>query len=56
MMRYYGRVDVVKLVGLKKVSCASKLISNLVKVGIIVPVVGYGKGRYRFFKANIKKE
>lgn len=51
----FGRVDVVKLVGLKE-SSASKLISNLVKVGIIVPVAGYGKGRYRFFKANINKE
>ena len=51
----FGRVDVVKLVVLKE-SSASKLISNLVKVGIIVPVAGYGKGRYRFFKANINKE
>ena len=51
----FGRVDVVKLVGLKE-SSASKLISNLVKVGIIVPVAGYGKGRYRFFKENINKE
>lgn len=51
----FGRVDVVKLVVLKE-SSASKLISNLVKVGIIVSVAGYGKGRYRFFKANINKE
>ncbi|MDO4439492.1 MAG: Fic family protein [Eubacteriales bacterium] len=45
----FGRVDVVNLVGLKE-SSASKLLSNLVREGIIVPVSGYGKGRYRFSK------
>ncbi|MEE1444906.1 MAG: hypothetical protein UGF43_15045 [Blautia sp.] len=31
-------------------SSASKLIAKLVHAGILEPVFGYGKGRYRFVK------
>ena len=33
-----------------KGSGASKLLSNLVKVDIIEPVSGHGKGKYKFKK------
>ena len=45
--KIFGRNAVMELLGLKS-SGASKLISNLVQVGIIESVSGYGKGKYRF--------
>ena len=45
--KVFGRNAVMELLGLKS-SGASKLISNLVQVGIIESVSGYGKGKYRF--------
>jgi fido (protein-threonine AMPylation protein) len=44
---YFGRSDVTKVLNLS-VSGASKLISKLLTSKIIMPVTGYGKGRYRF--------
>ncbi len=43
----FGRSDIIRLLELKE-SSASKLISNLVQTGIIIPVSGHGKGRYKF--------
>ncbi|MDO4445384.1 MAG: Fic family protein, partial [Bacillota bacterium] len=45
----FGRSAVMELLELKA-SGASKLLSNLVQAGIIEPVSGYGKGKYRFKK------
>ena len=45
----FGRSAVMELLELKG-SGASKLLSNLVKAGIIEPVSGHGKGRYKFKK------
>lgn len=43
----FGRSSVAELLGLQD-SSASKLIAKLVQTGILEPVSGYGKGRYRF--------
>ncbi len=43
----WGRSSVVELLGLKNAS-ASKLISKLLEAEIIIPVTGFGKGKYRF--------
>lgn len=45
--RVFGRSDVMDLVGLKR-SAVSKLISKLLETGIIEPVTGHGKGKYKF--------
>ena len=45
----FGRSSVIELTGLQN-SSASKLIAKLVKAGIIEPVSGHGKGKYRFSK------
>lgn len=43
----FGRGLVMELLELKS-SGASKFLSNLVQAGIIEPVSGYGKGKYKF--------
>lgn len=43
----FGRSNVMDILGLKE-SGASKFISNLLHAGVIEPVKGHGKGRYRF--------
>ena len=43
----FGRSAVMELLELKA-SGASKLLSNVVKVDIIEPVSGHGKGKYKF--------
>ena len=43
----FGRSDVMGLIGLKS-SAVSKLISKLLETGIIEPVTGHGKGKYKF--------
>lgn len=45
--RVFGRSDMMELVGLKS-SAVSNLISKLLEVGIIEPVTGHGKGKYKF--------
>lgn len=45
----FGRGAVMELLELKG-SGASKLLSNLLDAGIIEPVSGFGKGKYRFKK------
>lgn len=45
----FGRSDVMKVLDLKS-SGASKLISNLYQANILMPVSGYGKGKYKFNK------
>lgn len=45
----FGRSAAMDLLGLKS-SGTSKLLSNLVQAGIIEPVSGHGKGKYRFVK------
>ena len=47
--RVFGRSDVMDLVGLKR-SAVSKLISKFLETGIIEPVTGHGKGKYKFKK------
>ena len=43
----FGRSDVMGLIGLKS-SAVSNLISKLLEAGIIEPVTGHGKGKYKF--------
>lgn len=43
----FGRTDVMAILNLKA-SGTSKLLSNLLKAGIIEPVSGHGKGNYKF--------
>ncbi len=43
----FGRPDVMKITGIKQ-SRASELLSELAERGIIEPVAGHGKGRYKF--------
>lgn len=43
----FGRSDVMKVIGIKS-SRASELIKEMYELGIIEPVKGYGKGKYRF--------
>ncbi len=43
----FGRSEVMKLTNLKS-SAASKFISNLLHLNIIIPVNGHGKGKYTF--------
>ena len=43
----FGRMIVEEITGLKS-SGASKLIRLLLESGVITPVTGYGKGKYRF--------
>lgn len=43
----FGRRAIVKLLSLKN-SSASKLISKLLLADVIEPVLGYGKGKYKF--------
>lgn len=43
----FGRADVIVALGIKE-SGASKFLSSLLKAGIIEPVAGKGKGRYKF--------
>lgn len=45
----FGRSSVTELLGIHD-SSASKLIAKLVHAGILEPVSGHGKGRYRFVK------
>ena len=44
---YFGRSDVMKAINLKP-SRASELIKEMEEHGIIEPVTGNGKGKYRF--------
>ena len=46
----FGRASVSQLLDLKP-AAASKLMARLRDAGIIVPVPGQGKGKYRFSKA-----
>lgn len=39
-----------------KSSGASKLISNLRQADVIEPVIGYGKGKYRFRKEDRRRK
>lgn len=43
----FGRSDVMKVIGTRP-SRASEFLRELTKRGIIEPVSGYGKGKYRF--------
>ena len=45
--RIFGRLDVMEVIDLKP-SRASELLKVLTEHGIIEPVSGYGKGKYRF--------
>ena len=43
----FGRSNVMKITNLKS-SSSSKLITNLLQTKIIIPVLGHGKGKYKF--------
>ena len=45
----FGRSDVMKIVGIKP-SRASELLKKMTEYGVIEPVSGHGKGKYRFRK------
>lgn len=43
----FARADILKLVGVTS-STAGALIDKLKEAGLIVPIVGQGKGKYKF--------
>lgn len=45
----FGRSDVMSVIEIKS-SRASDLLKDMAEHGIIEPVTGYGKGKYRFIK------
>jgi ribosomal protein S25 len=45
--KIFGRSDVMSLIGIKAAR-ASRLLKELEEHGIIEPVTGHGKGKYRF--------
>lgn len=47
--KFFGRSDIKELLGTEN-SAASKLSSILVSNGIVEPVSGHGKGKYKFKK------
>ena len=47
--RIFGRTDVMELIGIKS-SRASELLKEMLERGIVEPVSGHGKGKYRFRK------
>ena len=49
----FGRSAVAGLLGLRN-SSASKLLAKLAGAGVIEPVAGYGKGKYRFSEEFLK--
>ena len=49
--KFFGRSDIKELLGIEN-SAASKLSSILVSNGIVEPVSGCGKGKYKFKKNN----
>ncbi len=51
----FGRSDVMKVIDIKP-SRASELLRELTEHGIIEPVSGQGKGKYRFRQGNIHRQ
>lgn len=51
----FGRSDVMKVIDIKP-SRASELLRELTEYGIIEPVSGQGKGKYRFRQGNIHRQ
>ena len=47
----FGRNEIMSITGVS-VTAAGNLITKLKKTGLIESVSGYGKGKYRFKKAN----
>ena len=45
----FGRSDVINVIEIKP-SRASDLLKDMAEHGIIEPVTGHGKGKYRFIK------
>ena len=45
----FGRSDVMKVIDIKP-SRASELLKKMTEYGVIEPVFGHGKGKYRFRK------
>ena len=43
----FGRSDVMQVIGIKA-SRASDLLKEMAEKGVIEPVFGHGKGKYRF--------
>lgn len=48
-IQYFGRTDVSLALGLKP-AMASRLLKTLLTAGLIEPVDGKGKGKYRFVR------
>lgn len=47
----FGRSEIMSITGIS-ITAAGNLITKLKKAGLIEAVSGYGKGKYRFKKAN----
>ena len=47
----FGRSDVQKILGLKPTR-STELLREMTRQGIIEPVTGHGKGKYRFKQIN----
>ena len=43
----FGRMDIARELGITK-SPASEILNKLLSIGAIVPVTGFGKGKYKF--------
>lgn len=54
-VEYFGRSDVIDVLNLSP-SGASKFISKLLDLNIIIPVLGYGKGKYCFNIVGVNYE
>lgn len=51
----FGRADIMKKFNMAS-SSAGKMLNKLKDSGIIEPVSGYGKGKYRFAKRNLSPD
>lgn len=52
---FFGRADVQRLLNLKPTRC-SELLREMEEHGIIEPVTGHGKGKYRFRYQEIRDD
>ena len=53
--RIFGRLDLMEITGIKS-SRASEILKKLTEQGMIEPVSGHGKGKYRFRKNFVRKK
>ena len=52
---YFGRNEIINVLNISPAG-ASKLISNLLDLQVIIPVLGHGKGKYCFNITGVNYE